>query len=117
VKDLHATTREFATYLRLEFASEIKQDAHAFKQRVLGFLRSELPPGPGRPRAEAVTLAAEMLAQGETWPQIYAKCLPRDIGERDSRQLSQYRLRCAVRSRRNACKRRKSVLNSSAKKI
>ncbi|MBZ5641486.1 MAG: hypothetical protein LAO19_01890 [Acidobacteriia bacterium] len=116
MKDLQATTQEFAALLRIEFASEIEQDGHGFKRRVLRFLKAELPPGPGRPRTEAVTHATEMLAQGKTWRQIYAECLPRSIGGHDSRQLTQYRLRCAVRSRRNAHKRRKSLSNFSANK-
>jgi hypothetical protein len=117
MRDLRATTQEFAALLRIEFAPEIEQDAHGFKRRVLGFLKAELPPRPGRPRTEAVTHATEMLAQGKTWRQIYAECLPRNILGHDSRQLTQYRLRCAVRSRRNVRRRRKSVSNSSAKKI
>jgi hypothetical protein len=116
VRDLYATTQEFAALLRLEFASEIDQDARGFKRRVLGFLKSELPPRPGRPRTEAVTHATEMLAQGKTWQKIYAACLS-PIAAPDSRQVQQSRLRCAVRSRRNARRRRKSVLNSATKKI
>ena len=117
MRDLLATTQEFASLLRLEFASEIERDAHGFKRRVLGLLKAELPPRPGRPRSEAVTHATELLAQGKAWQQIYAECLPHDIGGHDSRQLMQYRLRCAVRSRRNAHRRRKSPCNSSANKI
>jgi hypothetical protein len=117
VSDLGPTVRKFARHLRREFALEIGQNSGAFKRRVVGFLKSALPPGPGRPRSEAVTRATEMLAQGKTWQQVYGECLPPIVGGSDSRQLTQYRLRCAVRSRRNAHRRRKSLVNSSAKKL
>ncbi len=115
--NLERIVRDFAERIRSNFSEEIEQDARGFKRRVLGFLKAELPPGPGRPRTEAVTHATGMLAQGKTWQQIYAECLRRIIGGSDSRQLAEYRLRCAVRSRRNARKRRKLAFNSSAKKI
>ena len=114
---LPTTIQRFARRLRREFRREIERDAHEFKRHLVRLLKAELPPGPGRPRTEPVTHAAEMLAEGRTWRQIYAECLPHDIGGSDSRQLTQYRLRCAVRSRRNMRRRRKPVLNCSAKKI
>lgn len=107
MRDLRATTREFAARLRAEFASEIEQDARGFKRRVLGFLKGELPPGPGRPCEEIVTCAARMRTEGRNWQEIYAVCLPH-VAEPDSRHLAQSRLRSAVRARRNASRRRRA---------
>jgi hypothetical protein len=112
--DPKALTQQFAALLRIEFASEIEKDPRRFKRLVLGLLKAELPPRPGRPPSEAVTRAIEMLEQGKSWRKIYSKCLP-PTSSQDSRQLSQYRLRCAVRSRRSGRRRRKSPSHSSTK--
>jgi hypothetical protein len=116
VIDLHATIRKFSRRLRHEFASEIERDARGFKERAVRLLKASLPPRPGRPSTEVVTRAAEMKAQGKGWAEIYAACLS-PIAAPDSRQVQQSRLRCAVRSRSNTHRRRKSVLNSSANKV
>ena len=108
LKELSTIVREFAHRLRLEFAPDIERDAGEFKRRVIRLLKADLPPGPGRPRTEIVTRAAEMRTQGKTWQQVYAECLSHVVGSSDSRQLAQSRLRCAVRSRRAVRKRRKS---------
>lgn len=105
VTDLRAITREFAARLRVEFASEIEQEAGAFKRRVVRLLKAELPPGPGRPYAEVVTRAMQMRMQGKSWREIYANCLPEKIAGPDSLQLAQSRLRSAVRARRNTRRR------------
>ena len=107
LRELRATIREFAHQLRLEFSSDINRDAGEFKRRVIAFLKAELPPGRGRPRTMIVSRAAEMRIEGKTWQQVYAECLSHVVDGSDSRQLAQYRLRCAVRSRRNARRRRK----------
>ena len=98
--DLSIITRRFAARLRAEFAFEIEQDAGAFKRHVVALLRAELPPRPGRPRAELVTRAVQMRTQGTSWREIYLECLPDEIVGPESRQLAQSRLRSAVRARR-----------------
>ena len=115
--NLERTVQDFAARLRSEFSADIEHDASGFKRQVIGFLSTALPPGPGRPRSEAVTRAIEMLAQGRSWQQIYGECLPQVLsgpGGADSRQLNQSRLRCAVRSRRNAIRRRRAKLTANS---
>ena len=109
--NLERTVQDFAVKLCSQFGSEIERDASGFKRQVVSLLGAALPPGPGRPRSEAITRAIDLLAQGKSWQQIYAACLPQNLVG-DSRQLAQSRLRCAVRSRRKAPWRRKAELNS-----
>jgi len=108
--DLERTIQNFAARLRSEFRAEIDRDAPGFKRDAVRLLGAALSsgPGPGRPCIEAVTRAIELRAQGKPWQAIYAQCLPASLAG-DSRQIAQYRLRCAVRSRH---RRRKSAMNS-----
>lgn len=105
----------FASLLKIHFANLISEDPTEFKKVVLHLVRRELPPGRGRPCDDAVTRASDLLATGKPWQKIYPSCIP-DFKYLDpaSRQVAQSRLRCAVRSRRNARKRRRVVLNHSA---
>lgn len=116
VRDLRTAVQEFGGLLRREFATEIERDARGFKRDAVCLLRAALSPGPGRPRSKAVTLAIQLRAQGKPWQAIYAQCIPASLVD-DARQVAQSRLRCAVRSRRTAGRRRKSAVDSYAKKI
>jgi hypothetical protein len=97
--DFSKIVRKFVEELRTHFRSEIEHDPRLFKGKVLRMLKASLPPGPGRPRAELVSLAAKMRAQGKSWCAIYAECVSTTLAG-DSRQVAQSRLRSAVRSRR-----------------
>jgi hypothetical protein len=117
LKDLPTRVRVFAHCLRIDFASDIERNAGEFKRRVIRLFKAELHPKPGRPRTEHVTRASEMRRQGKTWQQVYAECLRHVIGTSDSRQLAQYRLRCAVRSRCKTRRRKKSVPKSRRERM
>jgi hypothetical protein len=114
--DLDRMVLDFAARLRSEFTAEIGRDARGFKRHVVRLLAAALSPGPGRPRSKVVTLAIELRAQGKPWQVIYSQCISSSIAG-DSRQVEQSRLRCAVRSRRIALKRRKSTENTLPNKI
>jgi hypothetical protein len=114
-RELRAKIQEFGRLLRHDFAAEIERDARRFKRRVVWLLGAELPPGPGRPRRKAVTLAIELRGQGKSWQQIYLECLPKSLVGAEL-QLAQSGLRSAVRSRRTAGRRRKSPPILSANK-
>jgi hypothetical protein len=100
--------REFVKQVRHEFGYEMQHDSRGFRKRMLRLLRSALPVTHGRPRLEAVSRAAEMQAQGNSWRAIYAVCIPEAITA-DSRQLAQSRLRSAVRSRRQRARTARST--------
>ncbi len=115
-RDLDRTIRQIAACLKRDFAAEIARDAAAFKRRAVHRLKLHLPPGPGRPCLESVTRAADMRSQGKPWREIYHVCIP-DYAKLDpaSRQVAQWNLRNAVRSRRNSRRRRsKARVGSSA---
>jgi len=118
--DLRDTVHQFATRLRRKFCNEFEQDTPAlrtFKRRVLRLLKTELPPGPGRPPEEAITLAVELRAEGKTWPEVYRACIAGfDNKSADSKIVACSRLRSAARSRRNARRQRKTRRESSAEK-
>jgi hypothetical protein len=110
--DLERAVQNFAARLRSEFRAEIDRDAPGFKRDAVRLLGAALSAGPrpGRPPSEAVTRAIELRAQGKPWQAIYAQCLTASLAD-DSRQIAQSRLRCAVRSRHAARRRRKSHVN------
>lgn len=106
-ENLDRAIRQIAARLKRDFADEIARDAAAFKRRAVHRLRLHLPPGPGRPCLGSVTQAAEMRAQGKPWKDIYPACIPGHATmDPASRQVAQWNLRNAVRSRRNARRRR-----------
>jgi hypothetical protein len=73
--DFSKIVRKFVEQLRTHFRSEIEHDPGVFKGEVLRMLKASLPPGPGRPRAELVSLATKLRAQGKNWCAIYAECV------------------------------------------
>jgi len=108
IAKLGVAIRKFARQLRAEFAGEIERDLRAFRTHVVRFLRAELPLRRGRPCDAAITRAVEMRRTREPWHSIYLVCVP-FFQRLDpyARHLAQTRLRSAVRSRRNARRRRK----------
>jgi hypothetical protein len=106
--NLATTIENFARRLRREFSVEIQRNPRAFKYEAVRILKAALPPKPGRPCSEVVTRASQMRAHGKSWKEIYAACLLQ-IAAPDSRQAQQFRLRCAVRSRRNPRRCKKSA--------
>ena len=105
--DLDRTMRQFAARLKRKFAGEIKQNPTTFKRRAGHSLKLNLPPGPGRPSHANVTRAVGMRDAGKNWQEIYSECIPNFANlDPASRQVAQLKLRAAVRSRRNAAKRR-----------
>ena len=110
-KDRQSTpvrSKQFAKRLRKMFVGEISSDPRAFKKSVIEILRRHLPPFAGRPTEESVTVAAMLRMQGRDWPEVYRLVIPAyahlDPGTRGQAQSN---LRSAIRSRRNARKRRK----------
>lgn len=112
---LSAATREFARQLRARFAEQIEHDPRTFRRHLVRFLKTELPLRVGRPCDAAVTRATKMRASREPWQLIYPVCIP-EFRRLDAhaRYLAQSRLRSAVRSRRNARRRR---IKSRVKKV
>lgn len=108
MNNLDRTVRSFAERLTREFPREIAQDPPAFKRRVVHDLKVSLPPYPGRPALESVSKATELREKKKAWREVYCACIPgyADL-DRPNRHLAEYNLRAAVRSRRNARRRRK----------
>ena len=106
-RNLDRTMRQVAARLKRDFAAEIEDNPAAFKRRALHALRIHLPPGPGRPCLDFVTRAVDMRAHGNAWKEIYP-CIPDWPNLNPAfRSVAQWTLRAAVRSRRNAARRRK----------
>lgn len=101
--------KRFARRLSKVFAKEISSDPRTFKKGVIETLRRHLPPFAGRPTEEAITTAAALRAERREWPEIYRLVIPGHC-ELDSatRRQMESNLRSAIRSRRNARKRRKA---------
>ncbi len=105
--NLDRTMRQFAARLKRKFAGEIQQNPTTFKRRAVHSLKLNLPPGPGRPSHANVTRAVGMRDAGKNWQEIYPECIPNFANlDPASRQVARWNLRAAVRSRRNAAKRR-----------
>lgn len=108
--NLEKIIRVFAFRLRRDFAEELKSDPRAFKRRCVHLLKVELPPGPGRPCGQSVTLALTMRDQGKEWSKIYPLCIEGyESLSPESRQLAQRQLRDSCRARRKPRKRKKSL--------
>jgi len=98
----------FAGQLRRRYSEEICSDAKKFKNRVVSIIRRELPPFPGRPTEEAINRAIELHKQGQLWKEIYPQCISYHFElEPPARRQAESNLRAAIRSRRNAARRRR----------
>ena len=99
--------KRFAKRLLKLFAAEIASDPRAFKKRAIETLKRSLPPYPGRPTEQAITQAAILRGEGREWPEVYRLVIA-DHRHLDpaTRRLAESNLRSAIRSRRNARKRR-----------
>jgi hypothetical protein len=107
--------QQTAARLRRDFAPRIAQDPQEFKRLAVSFLRRYLPPGPGRPAGDAVTLALELRKQGMEWKQLYPHCISGHAQLVPAvRRQAESNLRGACRSRRNTTRRRKSRQGFSA---
>lgn len=97
---LEALARDFAHRLRREFAQEIASSPREFKKRVVGLIRRELPPGPGRPGDPRYDQAARMADQGKTVAAIL-RCQDPQFDALDpwTRMLASRGLRAALRRR------------------
>jgi hypothetical protein len=112
---LARTMQQTAARLRRDFAPRIAQDPQKFKRLAVSHLRRYLPPGPGRPAGDAVTLALEFRKQGLEWKQIYPQCIPGHAQLTSAvRRQAESNLRGACRSRRNTARRRKARHDFSA---
>jgi len=78
------------------------RDGHAVdsKEEVIRWLRTALPPHPGRPRKPSVTLACRLRSEGVAWREIYPRCIE-NLAAFDWRKRRQEirRLRNAYRAR------------------
>jgi hypothetical protein len=109
--------QQLAARLKRQRAKELAQDPAGFRREAVRAFRASLSPGPGRPRTPNVTLAEKLRDKGKPWQEIYPLCITNYAGLNvDSQRVEAENLRSAVRSRRNARRRRKPLLNSSANK-
>ena len=99
--------KRFAERITKLFASEIASDPRGFKKRVTAILKRNLPPFPGRPTEQSITHAARLKGGGTGWQEIYPVVIP-DHAQLDpaTRRQAESNLRSAIRSRRNARRRR-----------
>ena len=105
--DLEQAVKRLAVRLRLEQAGEVRSDAKGFKNRVCGLLRRNLPPFTGRPTEDSITTAAEFRKQNRQWKEIYPLVIPGHAAlDPPVRRQAESNLRAALRSRRNARRRR-----------
>lgn len=105
---LAPSERAAAIRLRVErFAGRLARqfpqafaDGRRLKKEVIRWMRSALPPHPGRPRKPTVTRAYALKHRGTPWRDIYRECIPRyDTLKWEERRLEIRRLRNAYRSR------------------
>src|SRR5262249_44829000 len=68
--------RQMAAELQREFRQLVALDPKRFKKQAVFHLKRFLPPGPGRPKEDAITLAIELRRQGHAWPVVYERCIP-----------------------------------------
>lgn len=113
--ELRAYMEKVTAGLRQKFAAERANGPRAFKEHAVRYLRLALGPGPGRPPKESVTLAVKMLDHGDSWREIYG-ALGYDKLSADERTVECLRLRSAVRSWRNAARRRRNSRHASTEK-
>jgi len=113
--NLDQVMRSAAGRLRREFACEIAADPKGFKKQVTYHLKRHLPPFAGRPTEDSVTKTIDLRKRGNQWKAIYPlvilNCAQLDAAVR---RQAESNLRAAVRSRRNAAKRRKRQRQLSA---
>jgi hypothetical protein len=111
-KILDRAVEDFAYRLREFFAPQMADDARAreFKKYAVLRLKTNLPPGPGRPPDAAITKAIQLRDQGTSWDGVSEACIP-GFAElpRGKRQVLKSQLRDRCRSRRNTARRRKGL--------
>jgi len=110
--------RQIAARLRREFSQRIARDPRKFKRLAVYYLKSYLPPGPGRPPEKDTTKAMQLCKRGLEWKEIYPQCIPDHTQLTPAvRRQEESKLRGACRSRRNTAKRRKTQQGFSAATI
>jgi hypothetical protein len=111
-KSLQREIDDFANRLKARYAVQIARDAdaRAFKKLCVRLLKQALPPGPGRPSEQSITLAMKLRAQGAPWKEVYPKCLLNHgrLSPAERRQ-AESNLRSARRSRENARAKKRSA--------
>jgi hypothetical protein len=114
-KDLERVIHRLAAGLCRDFAEAITADPKGFKKQATHHLKLHLPPFAGRPTEDSVTRAIELRRRGSQWKAIYPLVIP-NCSQLDAavRRQTESNLRAAVRSRRNAAKRRKRRQRLSA---
>ena len=114
--ELRSRIRKFTQQLRRDYTKEISSDSRAFKKYVIRLLKINLPPFPGRPPEQAISLAIELRRLGQTWKEIYPKVIANHAGvEPNRRQHEEINLRAAVRSRENASLRKREKKRAHVK--
>lgn len=106
-RDCALEAKRFARRISKQFASEIATDPRGFKKHLTQIIKRNLPPFPGRPTEQSITQAARLKAGGNSWQDIYPVVIP-DHAQMDlpTRRVAESNLRSAIRSRRNARRRR-----------
>ena len=100
-RDVAADVRRIAARLKRDYADEIARDAARFKKHVLGLIRQELPPRPGRPNNPRIDQALAMVSQGKSIKQVLRHQVPGfDNMDTYSRYLAEKGLRTAIARRR-----------------
>ena len=107
MRDPLSQVGRFCEHFKRRFAHEFDKDPAGFKRRVMRGISKALSLKRGRRPESNISLAANLLAQGKEWREIYPLCIEshQSLG-RDSRRIAEENLRAAVRSRRNARRRR-----------
>jgi hypothetical protein len=104
-KALQRDIQDFAARLKSRYAVHMARDAdaRAFKKLCVRVLKQALPPGPGRPSEQSITLATKLRTQGVAWKEVYPRCIP-NFGRLSpsERRQAETNLRSARRSRENA---------------
>jgi hypothetical protein len=109
-RDCAHEAKRFAKRISKLFASEIASDPRGFKKQLTQTIKRNLPPFPGRPTEQSITLAAKLKAGDTGWRDIYPVVIP-DHAQMDppTRRVAESNLRSAIRSRRNARRRRNTA--------
>jgi hypothetical protein len=111
---LSKDVEQFAARLKRKRSEELVRDPVAFRREAVRAFSASLSPGPGRRPEARVTLAANLRGQGKSWQEIYPVCIKSYSRLNvDSQRVEAENLRSAVRTRRNAQRRRNSPANSS----
>jgi hypothetical protein len=67
----------FARRLSRKYLYAFKDgQGYGIKKKVIRWIRSALPPHPGRPLDPAISLACKLRRKGMEWPEIYRLCIP-----------------------------------------